>query len=82
MSVTVCCFLVFHTAVRLGTLIVGLAAAALGVLIAAISVFAPARRRLRAGRPSPSWPLLVAVTVAAVALSGLGIAAALLSLVN
>ena len=80
MSVTVCCFLIFHTAVRLGALPVGITAAGLGVLVAAVSVFAfPAHRYLRTGRPASSFTLLVAVVLAAVTLGLLGAAAALLA---
>lgn len=83
MSVTICCFLVFHTAVRLGALAVGLAAVGLGVLTAAVSVFAfPAHRYQRTGRPASSWTLLLTVVLAAITLALLGTAAALLALLS
>lgn len=83
LSVTVGCFLVFHTAVRLGTLVVGIAAAGLGVLIAGVSVFAfPAHRYRRTGPPAPTWTLLVAVVGATVALSAIGTVTAVLALLS
>ena len=80
LSVTVCCFLVFHIAVTVGALVVGLTAAGLGTVIAAVSVFAfPAHRYRRPASRDSAWILLVSVVGAAVALAVLGMLAATLT---
>ena len=80
LSVTVCCFLIFHIAVTLGALAVGLTAVGLGAVIAAVSVFAfPAHRYRRPATRDSAWILLVSVVAAAVALAVLGVLAATLT---
>ena len=81
LGVIVGCFLVFHTAVQLGALLVGIAAACLGAGIATVSVFAfPVQRYRRSVTPATSWSLLLAVVGAAVALATLGGVAAVIAL--
>jgi len=74
LGVVVCSFLLFHTAFQLGVLGVGVVAAVLGLVVAALSVFGfPAERRRRA-LPDDSWRLLVSVTAP---VAGLGVLGAL-----
>jgi|GEM_PF-703932 len=80
LGVVIGSFLVFHASVALGVPAVGIGAAALGLLVATLAVFAfPTDRYLR-GDPADSWTLLLAVTGAVLALGLLGAVTATVSL--
>lgn len=82
LSVVVGCFVVFVASIRTGIIVIGIVAAVLGLLIAALSVFAfPVNAYLR-GRRVQSWPLLGIAAASAVALGLLGAAAGTLSLLR
>ena len=72
LGVVVCSFLIFHTAFQLGVLGVGVVAAALGLVVAALSVFGFPAERHRQAVSEDSWRLLVSVTAPVVGLGVLG----------
>jgi hypothetical protein len=76
------CFVVFVGSIRTGIIAIGIVAALLGLLIAALSVFAfPVNAYLR-GHRVDSWPLLTIAAASVSALGALGAAAGVLSLLH
>ena len=80
LGVIVGSLLLFRTSVDLGVMPVGLAAVALGLVVAALSVFAFPSERYQRGNPADSWRLLSVVSGAVVALGLFGLALAVLVL--
>ena len=72
LGVVVGSFLIFHTAIQLGVLTVGVLAGGLGLAVAALAVFSFPAQRHRWGRPADSWRLLISVTGSVVGLGVLG----------
>ena len=72
LGVVVCSFLIFHTAIQLGVLAVGMLAGGLGLSVASLAIFSFPARRYRLGRPADSWRLLTYVTGSVVGLGVLG----------
>ena len=76
------CFVVFATCVRLGAPIIGVGAAALGVVVGALFVFAFPVGRFRRGIPVNSWNLLLFTGLAVAALAGLSLLASTVLLLH
>jgi uncharacterized membrane protein YidH (DUF202 family) len=72
LGVVVCSFLIFHTAIQLGVLALGVLAGGLGLVVATLAIFSFPAQRYRWGRPADSWRLLLSVTGSVVGLGALG----------